>query len=298
MNSETVKGFWYSVAAYVLWGFLPIYWKHLSSVPSAEILSHRIIWSFALVMMILVVSGHWRDILAVLRQRQLLIRLAVASVLISINWFTYIWAVNHDHIVEASLGYYINPLFSVLLGMTFLHEKMSRLQWAAVAIAAIGTIVLAVEYGHFPWIALLLAASFGLYGLVKKVVRVDPLVGLAYETSVMVPISLVYLVYLQWNGTGALGHAPLEIELYLWLAGIATTLPLLWFANGAQRIPLSMLGFIQFLSPTISLFLGVFVFHEPFTKAHLISFSLIWLAIALYTVSKVSFPKPKHQIQA
>lgn len=289
MNNETAKGIGYLLAAYGLWGVLPLYWKLLADIPAEEILSHRIIWSFGLVMSILFLTDRRKSIQAAWSDRKTLAILLVASMLISINWYTFIWAVNHELVVQASLGYYINPLISVLLGMTILREKMNLPQWIAAALAFAGIAFLTAEYGSIPWVALILAFSFAFYGLVKKLAPVEAMVGLAFETALIMPVALVYLMNLQWRGTGAFGHVSSLETIYLILTGVATTLPLLWFAKGAQRIPLSMLAFIQFLSPTISLLIGVFAFHEPFTTVHLISFSLIWSAILLYSLSRVKW---------
>ncbi|GAX89432.1 EamA family transporter RarD [Effusibacillus lacus] len=289
MNNELLKGIWFAVGAYLLWGVLPLFWKLLQMIPSDEILSHRIVWSFVFVMLIVAVSGRSNEFKSLFVHRKVLLALLLASVLISGNWFIYIWAVNHDYVIEASLGYYINPLLNVALGMIVLKERLTLPQWVAILLAATGVAILAVEYGKVPWIALLLAISFAIYGLVKKMAPVDAMVGLAFETAMSTPAALIYLMLLQTKGIGALGHSSAEVTVYLLLSGIATTLPLIWFAQGAKRIPFSMLAFIQYLSPTISLLLGIFVFHEPFTAIHLISFSFIWAAIVIYTLSSVKF---------
>lgn len=293
MNNDSTKGIWYSITAYALWGILPFYWKLLSGIRSEEILSHRIIWSFLLVIAILLLTGRGNSLVKVLSNRKTLLVMFVAALLISVNWYTFIWAVNHAQVVQASLGYYINPLISVTLGMTVLRERMNVSQWFAVILAAIGIGVITVEYGTIPWIALILAFSFAFYGLVKKMAPVEAMIGLAYETAILAPVAFLYVLFLGWKGAGSFGHVSFATTFYLIMAGVATTLPLFWFAKGAQRIPLSMLAFIQFLSPTISLLIGIFAFHETFTKVHLISFSLIWSAILLYTLSQMKWIIPK-----
>lgn len=289
MNNEISKGFWHTAAAYALWGVLPLYWKMMENIPAGEILAHRILWSFVFVFLIVVLKGRLSEFLKIASKREVLPALFLSSLLISANWFIYIWAVNHNRVIETSLGYYINPLISVILGMAILREKLNLTQWIAVLLAAAGVAVLALEYGKIPWIAVSLALTFGFYGLVKKLAPVDAITGLACETAVVTPVAFIYLLILQGQGSGTLGHASAVLAFCLVASGVATTLPLLWFAQGAKRIPLSMLGFVQYLSPTISLLLGVFWFKEPFAKTHIVSFAFIWCAIGLYTVSRFRF---------
>jgi chloramphenicol-sensitive protein RarD len=283
-------GVLYTAGAYTLWGFLPLYWKLLDNVPSAEILAHRILWSFIFVVMILMVVKKGRLFITeckhVFTNKKALFGVTASAVLISCNWFVYIWAVNHNHIIEASLGYYINPLVSVLLATLVLKEKLSYWQVIAFVLAGIGVLILTVQYGQFPWLALTLAVSFGLYGLTKKLTKLDSLIGLTFETMIVVPIAVGYLVFLESDGMATFFEATLSIKLFLICAGIATALPLLWFANGAKRIPLSMIGILQYIAPSISLFIGVFLYHEHFTKIHMVTFSLIWTALLIYSLSK------------
>jgi chloramphenicol-sensitive protein RarD len=206
--------------------------------------------------------------------------------LISINWFMYIWAVNTDQMIEASLGYYINPLVSVLLGMVFLKERLSLLQYISFAFAGIGVLIMTISYGQFPWIALTLAISFGLYGLAKKLIKVDSAVGLALETLVVMPLAAIYIGYLMIQGTNSLFAGSMSTTLLLAGAGAATAVPLLFFAKGAQRIPLATLGILQYIAPTLTLILGVFVYHETFSSVHLLAFTFIWSALILYSLSR------------
>ena len=292
--SQTLVGVWYAVAAFTLWGLLPLYWKALKQVPAEEILAHRIFWSFIFVITILLVRGRIAQLKNLLSRKSDLLKLFVSSLLISGNWFTYIWAVNHDHVVESSLGYYINPLFSVFLGMVVLKERLNSWQYLSLILAAVGVIVITLQYGRIPWIALILAFSFGLYGLAKKMVKVDAMTGLALETAFVTPIAFLYLLFKQIGGQGAFGTISLLSTLLLIGAGIVTATPLLWFAQGAKRLPLSMVGFIQFLAPTMMLLLGVFLYQETFTKIHLISFGLIWTALIIYSVANTDFIKKIH----
>ncbi|MCP8969166.1 EamA family transporter RarD [Ectobacillus ponti] len=282
-QSQERKGMVYAAGAYVVWGVLPMYWKLVDNVAAEEILANRVVWSF--VFMLLVLAGSrrlgdfGRQAKALLRQPKPFISLIIASLLISVNWFIYIWAVNNNHIIEASLGYYINPLVSILLGTVVLRERLSFWQYVSVLLAAAGVGVLTWNYGSFPWVSVTLAVSFALYGLAKKLTNFDSMVGLTFETLVITPIALIYLLM---QGGGSFG-TEVPLSLLLMGAGAATALPLLYFAMGAKLIPLSMIGFLQYIAPTISLGLGVFLYHEHFTHTHLIAFSCIWSALVLFS---------------
>ena len=290
-GDSTATGVWYGIIAYLAWGILPVYWKVLQRVPAGEILAHRIVWSCIFVFSMLWVLGRLGQVKAALVTRKHRWGVLCSSLLISANWFVYIWAVNSGHIVEASLGYYINPLFTVLLGLLVLRERIDIWQVAALILAAAGVAVLTVEYGKVPWIALTLAISFGLYGLAKKLVNVEAMAGLALETAFVTPVALAYIIFLQASGRGSLGTVSPLTTVMLLMAGVVTALPLLWFGEATKRIPLATVGFIQYLSPSISLLLGVFLYQEPFTRIHLISFSLIWCALALYSLTRVNLIK-------
>ncbi|WP_394235565.1 EamA family transporter RarD [Niallia oryzisoli] len=285
----------YAVISYLLWGLLPIYWKLLEGIGADEILASRIVWSFLFMVLLLLITKKWNSFIitlkSLLQNKRQLIFLTVASLLVSCNWFIYIWAVNHDKIIEASMGYYINPLVSVLLGMIVLKEKLSSAQYISFFFAAIGVIILTVSYGMLPWISLGLAFTFGFYGLAKKMIKVDSSIGLTLETMVVTPIAIIYIFYLFSQGMNTFLTVSPKTDILLILSGVATAVPLLYFAKGAQRIPLSMLGYIQYLAPTISLLLGIFVYGEHFSKGHFIAFIFIWFALIIYSVSNVSFMK-------
>lgn len=289
-RTEHQAGVLYAAFSYILWGFLPVYWKLLDHVNADEILANRVFWSFFFIAVILILNRKWGLFTGTLRglaqNKKQLAALAIASLLISINWFMYIWAVNTDQMIEASLGYYINPLVSVLLGMIFLKERLSLLQYISFLLAAIGVLIMTISYGQFPWIALSLAISFGLYGLAKKLIKVDSAVGLALETLVVMPLAAIYIGYLLSQETNSLFAGSLSTTLLLVGAGAATAVPLLFFAKGAQKIPLATLGILQYIAPTLTLILGVFVYHETFSTIHLLAFTFIWSALILYSLSK------------
>ena len=290
MDRNHTIGMSFIAVAYIVWGILPIYWKFLNQVPALEILAHRIIWSFIFVLVIVVIIKRklLKDFFQVqMRQKKTWLGLLLASVLISINWLTYIFAVNTNHIVEASLGYYINPLVTVLLGVFVLRERMNRWQAASFLLAGIGVIYMTVSLGRLPWIALVLALTFGFYGLSKKLIKVDSILGLLLETLFMVPFALLFLAYLGVNGQGSFLGGSLKVDLLLLGSGVATAVPLLWFGIGAQKIPLYLIGFLQYIAPSISLIIGVVLYGEPFTHDHVITFSCIWLALAIFTVSNI-----------
>ncbi|RPI05384.1 MAG: EamA family transporter RarD [Ignavibacteriae bacterium] len=276
------KGVWYAIGAYVSWGILPVYWKWLHHVPAVQLLSHRIVWSFFALLIVIVVSLRWKDFQSVIRNPRILRIYLAAAVLIGINWLTYVWAVNSGHIIECSLGYYINPLFSVLIGVIFLHEHMRPRQWIPMGLAAVGVIYLSAVYGSLPWIALTLALSFGFYGLVKKIAPLGSLYGLTLETGILILPAICFLLYSDAAGSGAFLHRDPLSDILLIGAGIVTTIPLLMFASAAQRIPLSLVGILQYISPTIGLFIGIFLYQEPFTLLHMAGYGMVWAALVLY----------------
>ena len=287
MSITQNKGILSAVVAYLMWGFLPIYWKLLRQAEALEILSHRIFWSLFFLAVFLLLTGRnsiFRAELRVLVQdRRRVCGVLVSTVLITLNWLIYIWAVNDSRIVETSLGYYINPLVNVLLGVALLKERLSTKQYLAVALAAAGVLNLTLNFGAFPWVALSLAVSFGLYGLCKKLLGLSPITGITLETLLISPVALIYLFSLEVQNAGTFGWAnPWPTALFIG-AGIVTAVPMVLFANAANQLPLSLLGFIQYLSPTIALLTGVFLYHEPFTHMHALSFGLIWLALALFS---------------
>ncbi|MCR8850892.1 EamA family transporter RarD [Rossellomorea sp. SC111] len=292
-------GILYTAFSYLLWGILPIYWKWVNHVSADEILANRIFWSFWFMLLFLFVSKRWKEFTNYLKtsltKKKQLFALLLASLLISTNWFIYIWAVNTNQMVEASLGYYINPLVSVLLGVFILKESLSKAQIISFGLAAIGVLILTLSYGEFPWIAIGLAFSFGLYGLAKKLIQVESSIGLTLETMTIAPLSLIYLGYMYQEGTLSLFHVSAGTDLLLMGAGAATAIPLLFFSKGAQQIPLYMVGFLQYIAPTITLILGIFMYHEEFSVTHLVSFMFIWLALTVFTASRVQYARKRRR---
>lgn len=291
------KGMLYAIAAYGLWGLFPLYWKTLQHVPALEILSHRMAWSLLFVLVLLVVRRQWGWLKTAVSQPKTLLLFTASAILLSLNWFVYIWGVNAGHIVETSLGYFINPLMSVLMGVFFLGEKLRRGQWAAIGLAAVGVVYLTVRYGALPWIALTLATSFALYGLIRKTAPLGSLEGVSLETALMFLPALGYLLYLEAAGTAAFGHVDTLTTVLLGFAGVATAVPLLLFAAGARLIKLATIGILQYIAPTLQFLLGVLVYHEPFTLDRLIGFSLIWLALLLYSAENIWFIRHRPRLQ-
>ncbi|QHE51260.1 EamA family transporter RarD [Pontibacillus sp. HMF3514] len=297
MSQQEYKlGVLYTAGAYVLWGILPLYWKMVQVVPAAEILAHRIVWSFLFMLGIVFFTKNWSKFKAeckdIVKHKKKLIGITLASIMISINWVTYIWGVNSDHVVQASLGYYINPLVSIVLGMIVLKEKLTKVQYVSFFLAALGVGNLIYHFHQVPWVAIFLALSFGMYGLLKKTVKLSAMFGLTIETMIVTPVALLFLANTHWGGGGSLTISPLVTWLLIG-AGVMTAIPLLLFASGAQRVPLSMVGFLQYIAPTIMLLFGVFLYGEPFTNVHLVSFTLIWTALLLYTISKTRLMSPR-----
>lgn len=280
------RGLLYAFAAYLMWGVLPIFWKTLQAVPALEILGHRIFWSFVALVIVLAYRRQWHWVKPTFSQRRTVVTFGLISTVITLNWGVYIWGVNAGYIVETSLGYFINPLVSVVLGVIFLRERLRLWQWVAVGMALLGVLYLTFGYGSLPWIALTLAFSFGFYGLLKKTADLNALEGLTLETALIAGPALGYLLYLEVDGVGAFAHTDLTSSLLLVLTGVATALPLLLFAAAARRIPLSALGFMQYIAPTIQFLLGVFVYSEPFDHSRLIGFSLIWSALLIYSAER------------
>ncbi len=276
------RGILFGVAAYTIWGLLPIYWKLLKQVPALEIMSQRVVWLLVILVGIRSVRKQW-GWLAQLGDRRIILTSLAAAALLALNWFVYIWGVNAGFILETSLGYFINPLVNVVLGVVLLGERIRTGQWLAVGIAAAGVLYLTVSYGSLPWIALTLAFSFGFYGLLKKRSSLGSVESLTLEATLMAPVALIFLVFLAVNGEGAFGHTDLSTHLLLIGTGIITAVPLLCFGAAAKLIPLSVLGFLQYLAPTIQFMLGAFIYNETFTQTSLIGFSMIWLALIVFS---------------
>ena len=290
-GSRAWVGVAYAAGAYLCWGLFPLYFRALHGVPAPEILAHRISWSVAFMLLVVTVRRHWPEL-----RRQLspgvVGRLAVSAALISANWLIYIWAVNAEHVLDASLGYFVNPLVSVLLAVVFLREPLSRRQIVAIALAAVGVLYLVIRAGRFPWVALSLALTFGLYGLIRKRVPVDATVGLLTEVLVLAPLALGYLGLLGESGHSHFLETPGRTAL-LASAGIVTAVPLLWFANGVRRLRLSTVGLLQYLNPTIQFTIAVLIFGEPLSPAHRFAFACIWVALAIYTSEALGLGRRK-----
>ena len=278
------KGIWYGIGAYVLWGFFPIYWKFLHEVPALQVIGHRIAWSFVLLAVYILVTKQWQEFRSVAFKAKTVGLYSIAAVLLSFNWLIYVWGVNAGFIVETSLGYFINPLLSVLLGVIFLRERLRPLQWIPVGLAAAGVIYLTFVYGRLPWIALSLAFSFGFYGFVKKLSPLGSLYGLTLETGIVFPIAMVYLAIVGINGSGAFLQNGTHVDIFLIGTGVVTTIPLLMFASAAKQIPLTIVGLLQYIAPTLQFLIGVFIYNEEFDTTRLIGFSLVWLALVIFWV--------------
>ncbi|MFH1853573.1 MAG: EamA family transporter RarD [Candidatus Neomarinimicrobiota bacterium] len=283
-DSSRQRGVIFAAMAFISWGLLPVYWKALAAVPAPELLAHRIFWSLILVIIAITIRRGWGDIYKIVQSRPSIFYLLATSVLIAINWFVFIWAVTNGFILESSLGYFINPIFNILLGYVFLGERLRRFQIPAVVLALVGVLNLTISAGRFPWIALSLAGSFGVYGLLRKKVAAGALTGLAFETAILSIPSAGYLIFCEINGVAALGHINFVTDILLIGAGIVTALPLLWFAYGVKRLTLATVGFIQYLGPTGMFLLSVFVYKETFTATHLLTFILIWSGLMLYSI--------------
>ncbi|RZJ60811.1 MAG: EamA family transporter RarD [Acidovorax sp.] len=276
-------GILYAALAYVAWGLFPLYFKQVADVPSLEVVMHRTLWSLVFVLAVLLVRRQWAWMGAVVRQPRVLAAFALSALLLSGNWLTYVWAVQNQHVVDASLGYFILPLVNVALGYVFLHERPRPGQWVAVAVAAAGVLWLTVQAGRLPWIALVLASSFGVYGLLRKVAALGALEGLALETMMLAPVAAIVLGWWAWQGQGAMVQGDAVTLGWLLVAGPLTAVPLLLFAAGARLIPMSTLGILQYISPSLQFALGVWVFHEAFEPARLVGFVLIWAALCVYS---------------
>jgi len=283
-----VTGFWSGVAAYTIWGLVPLYWKLLKHVPAIQVLGHRIVWSLAVLIVLVAVLRRGRrrpqdgrSALAFVSRRVVGLY-AIAAGLIAVNWFLYVWAVGHDFVVETSLGYYITPLVNVLFGVLFFHERMRPAQWVSIALATTGVVQLTFAYGALPWIAFGLAASFGSYGLAKKKAPLDPVEGLTLETAILAPVAILYLVLLHRTGEGAFLRTGATSDALMIGGGVVTTVPLLLFAAAVRTVPLSVIGILQYIGPTLQFLLGVFVYEEPFSHSQLIGFSIVWAALAIY----------------
>lgn len=282
---ESTKGTISTITAFFVWGIFPIYWKALQHVSSTQILAHRVVWSLAFVLVLLSIQRRWNEAKSVMSFYPNMSIFLVTSFLLGGNWLIYIWAVNSNQIVEASLGYFINPLVNICLGVVFLRERLYRSQFVSVALAFVGVLFLTLQYGRLPWIAFTLALTFGTYGLLRKTAKAGSMVGLLFDTGFLAPIFLLYLLFLAAHGSGAFVSINLKTDALLIGAGVVTAVPLLLFAYGARRIQYSTVGFLQYIAPTGQLLVGVFFYREQFTRAHAIGFGLVWVALLLYSIS-------------
>ena len=281
------SGTLYGASAYLLWGLFPLYWPYLEPSGSLEVLAHRVLWSLVVVAVLLAATGRLSAVTAAVADRRRLVQMTLASVFIAVNWGTYIYGVTHDRVVETSLGYFVNPIVTVLLGVLVLGERLRRAQWAALGLAFVAVVVLTVENGRPPWIALVLAFSFGAYGLLKKTARVGAVEGLAVETLVLLPVAAAYVTVLSVTGAGTFGSAGVGHGVLLALSGLVTAVPLLAFGAAASRIPLTTLGLLQYIAPTIQFVLGITLFGEPLPLFKLFGFVLVWAGLALFTADLV-----------
>jgi chloramphenicol-sensitive protein RarD len=285
--SEERRGYLYGLVAYVIWGFFPIYFKLLKPSPPLEILAHRVIWSVLFISLLLTAMRNWRFLGRIVRSPRLFGGISAAAVLIAVNWATYIYGVNSSRVVETALGYFITPLVVVLLGVTVQRERLRAWQWAAVGVGAVAVAVLTIDYGHLPYIALVLAASFGSYSLIKKRLRLPPAEGLFVESAVLALPALGYLGWLNATGGAEFGHVSAAHTILMVFAGVATAVPLLLFAASANRVPMVGLGILQYVAPILQLACGVLIFHEPMPAARLAGFGLVWIALIIFTVDGI-----------
>jgi len=278
----SARGLAAGATAFTIWGLFPLYLYPLRAVPATQIIAHRIAWSCLFILLWMLARGELGRLSGIFTRPSLLSRLALSAFLITSNWLVYVWGVTHGHVVDTSLGYFINPLVNVVLGVLVLHERLNGRQWFAVALAAVAVGYLTWLAGHPPWIACTLAITFSLYGLVRKVISVDALPGLATETLLLVPFALAYLIGCAYLGSGSFGHAAASVNLLLIGSGLVTAVPLFLFAYGARALPYSTVGVLQYIGPTLQLLCGVLLLHEPFTPARAVGFALIWAALAIY----------------
>lgn len=283
------RGTCYAIFGYTIWGFFPLYWKMLDHVPALQQMCHRIAWAFPLLLLAVVFSGRINDLTTAVRRPRVLLTHIVAALLISVNWLAFLWAVRHDFVVEASLGYFINPLISVMLGRLFLGERLRPGQWVAVAFAALGVGYLTLVYNTLPWIALVVATSFGLYGLVKKLAPLGTVEGLTLETGFLFMPVIAFLLYAESQGQGAFRHTGLPADLVMIGAGLVTIVPLMFFTAATRRIPLSHIGIFQYITPTGQFLLGIFVYGEAFDWSQFMGFAIVWVALVVFVAEGLLF---------
>jgi chloramphenicol-sensitive protein RarD len=296
--SDERRGYVYGLTAYVMWGFFPIYFKHLRPSPPLEILAHRVVWSVVFVALLLTVARNWRFLGRLIRTPRLLGGVSLAAVLIGVNWATYIYGVNSSRVVESALGYFITPLLVIVLGVTVFGERLRPLQWTAVGIGGLAVAILTVDYGRLPYIALILAASFGCYGLIKKQMSLPPAEGLFVESAVLMLPALAFLTWLNLSGGAEFGHVSVLHTVLILVAGVLTAIPLLLFAGAANRVPMAGLGILQYVAPILQLAVGVLIYHEPMPPARLAGFGLVWLALVVFTADGIRSARAAARIRA
>ena len=287
-NNKPLTGALAALAAFSLWGGIPIYFKAVSPIPAFEILAHRVVWTVVFLGIIITLKGSISNVFEVFQNKKLLLTLMLSSLLISSNWLVFIWAVAHDRVLEASLGYFTTPIVSVALGMCFLRERLRTWQWFAVGLSVLGVCNLVWSHGAIPWVAITVSVTFGLYGLVRKIAEVDAFSGLFVETALIVLPMLAYLIFIAMNGTGVYSPSNEKLSGLLMMAGLVTAIPLVLFAIAAKRLKLSTLGFFQYITPTGQFLLAVFLYDEPFLDSHLITFVIIWLALTIYSFDSLT----------
>lgn len=294
-TSVSTVGIWSALGAYVCWGLFPIYWKFLSDMEAPVLLCHRVVWSCVVLVTVLALTGQLTELWRSLRQPKMLGVYALAAVLIAANWLTFVWAVNHKYIVETSLGYFINPLLNVVVGFLFFSERLRKMQWIALVIATCGVSYLTWSYGTVPWIALILASTFGLYGVVKKLAPLNAILGLSLETLILLIPAVIYLCVAANVYEQPIGSKTTAGWMLLAGTGVVTTIPLVLFAAAAQRIPLVLVGLFQYIAPSLQFLIGVLVYNEPFTPERQIGFSIVWIALFLFAVENFYCQSKKRQ---
>lgn len=285
--SHQKQGLIYAILAYTIWGLFPLYWRPVMEVNVWQIVAHRVIWSAVFLAMLLAWRGEWGQVFGAFKNKKTILVFSVSSILLSSNWLIYIWAVTHGHIVDASLGYFINPLFNVFLGWVVFKERLSIVQYLALTLAAIGVLWLTYLSGSFPWVAISLALTFGFYGLLRKVAPLGALSGLALETFLLLPFAIIFLMFVAWEGALEFRDLSTLAIVILMGSGVATSVPLLMFAAGARRVSLATMGMIQYISPTLLFLSGLYIFHEAFNPTRFVGFLWVWAGVLLYLVSSV-----------
>ena len=289
-----MSGFLSGTGAFLIWGLCPIYWKMLAEVPAIETITHRVVWSFLFLAPVIFMQGKWPEFFQVIREPRKIAILCLTTLLVASNWLLFIWAVNNNHIIETSLGYYTNPIVNVVFGVIVLRERLNKSQGIAVALAVMGVLYLTLQYGRFPAIALSLAVTFSLYGLLRKILGINAAVGLFIETLLLTLPGIAYLVWLESQGTASFGHRGLSIDFFLMGTAFLTALPLMLFNIAANRITLTAVGFLQYIAPSVTLLLAVFLYHEPMSQHQLVAFIFIWSALAIYSVDSIKTYKKQR----